>query len=635
MNFSLPAYSQVLALDVALVVFIFITTFAVFWNWPQVRTAGAAQGAILIVIGLWGIGLVHLLEVLELMMASRLGDPNGGAPHTGLAGRASQWRVDVFAALFVSMGLFSLIRKVMMHFDDQSRLLGRFAERENRLNDAARLAKIGFYIFDITTDRVVYCTDQHAASNGLSETDYFNQAPKLSNGLTLIHAEDRGIVSQAHLRVRDGETVEFEYRVPTRAGERRVREIITPVFGAEGKVVRSIGTSQDVTDQREMEILLQQSIKMEAVGNLTGGIAHDFNNLLAVILGNLELAKELPSDLDELLDEAVAATLKGAELTKSMLSFARRAPLEPTVLDLNKIVLEIMKWAARGLPPSIKCETSLLAGLWPVRADRNSTESALLNLILNARDAMQAGGKLTLETANVRIDEDYIDERQEDLEVGRYVMLAVSDTGVGIVPEILDRIFEPFFSTKGPGKGSGLGLSMIQGFMKQSGGGVRVYSEPGAGTTFKLYFRAAPQTTGDAGAIVQVADKVAKTPGGKTILLAEDEPAVREMLVRTLGDSGFNVISAPSGDAALARFEAAQNVDLVLTDIVMPGALQGPALVQALRQRDASLPAVFMSGYANEATVHGNGLRPEDIRLMKPISRSLLLSAIKQAMAPD
>ena len=586
----------------------------------------------LIIIGLAGIGALHLVDFYyRIVEGSFAGPPQSG--HGGLNVADSSWHLDVFAALLVVLGLFLLVRRVVLHFEEQARLLARARERQSQLDDAAKLAKIGFYIFNSATSKIVYCSDQHAASHGLSKEDYLRQARGTEQELPLIHPADREMVRKKYREVVDqGRTVELEYRVPTASGERRVREITTPVFDAVGNVVREVGTSQDVTDQREMEMLLHQSIKMEAIGNLTGGIAHDFNNLLAVILGNLELAKEQPNDATELLDEAITATLKGADLTKSMLSFARRAPLEPTVLDLNKIVRETKNWAVRALPPTIEVETSLLAGLWAVKADATSTESALLNLMLNARDAMPRGGSLTLETANVRIDDEYIEDRHEDLLPGRYVMLAVSDTGIGIAPEIMDRIFDPFFSTKGPGKGSGLGLSMIQGFMKQSGGGVRVYSEPGAGTTFKLYFQAVTHSATDPVAGVDDAILVG-SESGRVILVAEDEPAVMAVLVRTLTNAGHAVIEAANGDLALSRFEKAEKVDVVLTDIVMPGTLEGPALVKALRERDPALPAVFMSGYANEATVHGNGLRPEDIRLMKPVGRRVLLDAIDQALA--
>ncbi len=397
-----------------------------------------------------------------------------------------------------------------------------------------------------------------------------------------------------------------------------------------------LDATQQVEVQEQMRLereIARRAQKFESIGQLTGGVAHDFNNLLAVILGNLELLREgeEPSKQKGLIDTAISASLRGADLTKNMLAFARKAPLSPVTLNLNDVVREAKNWMGRTLPESVKVETSLLAGLWTIEADRTSLESALLNLTLNARDAMQGKGNLTIETANVRIDEDYIDTQQEELVPGRYVMLAVSDTGSGIDKEVLASIFEPFFTTKPPGVGSGLGLSMTLGFMRQSGGTVQVYSEIGEGTTFKLYFPTAKDQL----------DQAAKSPpaeaaqvgAGRRLLLAEDEEGVRNILVSILERAGYLVTATASGDDAFDIFVADPTYDLLLTDIVMPGKLQGTTLAKELRLKWPELPVIFMSGYASEATVHGNGLRPEDIRLMKPVRRADLLAALDKASA--
>lgn len=392
--------------------------------------------------------------------------------------------------------------------------------------------------------------------------------------------------------------------------------------------------AREIDQRKRTEAILGQSQKMEAVGQMTGGVAHDFNNLLAVILGNLELLRERQQDQKGLehIEAAIDATHRGAELTRNMLSFARKAPLVPQPINLNQIVAKTKSWIQRTLPANIAVETSLMAGIWEVEADPASTESAILNLILNARDAMPDGGKLTIETANLRIDDDYVSDRNEDVVPGRYVMVAVSDTGVGIPEHQLEAIFEPFFTTKGPASGSGLGLSMIQGFMKQSGGTVRVYSEDGDGTTFKLYFRAnSNQANG------RNSQASSDTPHvdtlGIRVLVTEDEPSVMNVICEALESAGYSVLRAYSGDEALELFEKTPDIDILLTDIVMPGSLQGPALAKRLRAINPDLPAVFMSGYPNEATVHGNGLRPEDIRLMKPIPRRELLKAPEKIRA--
>ncbi len=394
-------------------------------------------------------------------------------------------------------------------------------------------------------------------------------------------------------------------------------------------------TSEEATQRELMEQIkiTEQAEKQKSIGQLTGGVAHDFNNILAVILGNLDLLEieEDPSVKENLIASARQATLNGAGLTRSMLAFARRTRLEPTVVDVNDTVLQTQRWAGRTLPANIEVETSLLAGLWTVEADVSSLENALLNLILNARDAMPDGGKLTIETSNLRIDDDYIDERGEDVKTGRYVMLAVSDTGTGIPDEIIERVFEPFFTTKPPGSGSGLGLSMIDGFTRQSGGFTRIYSEENVGTTIKLYFKAV-DTDVKTVAKPQIATP-ATIPDRVKVLLVEDEPAVLTVLTEILKRSGYNVSSAPSGDLALQMFQDGLDVDLMITDIVMPGNLQGTNLAKAVREIHSELPVIFMSGYAAEATVHGNGLRPEDIRLMKPVQSADLLRAIDTALS--
>lgn len=399
-----------------------------------------------------------------------------------------------------------------------------------------------------------------------------------------------------------------------------------------GEKHRFIGVIRDITERTRLRKRLDQTQKMEAIGNLTGGVAHDFNNLLSIVLGNLELLQGTSIDGDQrkLTKAAIDATYRGADLTKNMLSFARRARLEPTVLDLNQVVMDTQNWSIRTLPATISIETSLLAGLWPIKADLNSTENALLNLIINARNAMPEGGKLTIETSNVRIDEDYAETRDPELEPGRYVMLAVSDTGCGIAPEIIENIFEPFFTTSAPNEGSGLGLSMVLGFMKQSGGTVRVYSEVGEGTTFKLFFNA-EATEYDAQMKKKHEEQVVPS-AGRRVLIAEDETGVREVLRVFLAKAGYQVITASSGDEALTKFIENAPIDLLLTDIVMPGRLQGPSLAKELREIKPNLPVVFMSGYASEATVHGNGLRPEDIRLMKPVSQVEMIKAIEKSL---
>lgn len=378
---------------------------------------------------------------------------------------------------------------------------------------------------------------------------------------------------------------------------------------------------------------MRQKAKMDAIGNLTGGVAHDFNNLLAVILGNLELLKDTALDAkgQAYVDAAIGATERGADLTKNMLGFARKAPLKPVQIDLNEVVLNTQNWSARVLPATINVETSLLEGLWQVEADVSSTQNAILNLIVNARDAMSTGGTLTIETANVLVDENSCADRQGKLEPGRYIRLTITDTGCGIPKDKLDSVFEPFYTTKGPGKGSGLGLSMVQGFMNQTGGTIQVYSEPDKGATFELYFCAMENPSPRSHEPVR-AETIIDGQGAK-ILIAEDEAGVLTVLSQTLQNSGYDVVTAQSGDDALEVYEKVGGFDLLLTDIVMPGTIQGPELSKRIREIDDTLPVVFMSGYASESTIHGNGLRSEDIRLMKPVGKKELIQAIEEALS--
>ena len=396
-----------------------------------------------------------------------------------------------------------------------------------------------------------------------------------------------------------------------------------------GLIVQSINDS--LTREREISKQLLQAQKLEAIGQLTGGVAHDFNNLLAIIMGNLELLEEtVPKEkADSFIRPAIAAAQRGAGLTKNMLSFARRARLSPQIVDINDVVRNTQNWTARVLPATITVETLLHESLWKVRCDLVSIESALVNLILNARDAMPDGGVLKIETANITIEEH--GSKSSDIDPGRYVLLAVTDSGHGISKQNLSSIFEPFFTTKGPGAGSGLGLSMVQGFTKQSGGTVRVASEEGKGTTFRLYL---PAATDVAEPSPPNARTSAPTQTKRArILVVEDEPELMDVIVTVLTRNGYEVFLATSGDAALDLFDTCRPIDLLLTDIIMPGKLQGPKLVKALRDKQPSLRAVFMSGYASDAIVSEDELRPEDIRLMKPVSSAELIKSVKTALA--
>ena len=394
---------------------------------------------------------------------------------------------------------------------------------------------------------------------------------------------------------------------------------------------------QDVTarlaDERARvaaEEQLRQSQKMEAVGQLTGGIAHDFNNLLTVILANTDELQEdvtLDAAVTGRLDQIGQAVLRAAELTRHLLAFSRKAPLRPRPTDVNELVSGTGKLLRRALGEHIEIESLLAEGLWTVNIDRTQLETALVNLCVNARDAMPGGGRLTIETRNVVLDKDTVTQAT-DVASGDYAMLAVTDTGCGIPPEAVGKVYEPFFTTKGVGKGTGLGLSMVYGFIKQSSGHITIHSDVGRGTSFKLYL---PRSDGPKEAAVAPATATGR--GTERILVVEDEPQVRASVVQQLQSLGYAVTSAADGAAGLASFEAAAvPFDLMLTDVVMPGALNGRALADEVTRRWPATRVVFMSGYTDTAMIHHGRLDAGVLLLSKPFRRNDLARMMRQAL---
>jgi len=388
-----------------------------------------------------------------------------------------------------------------------------------------------------------------------------------------------------------------------------VRVTTGPLLDDDASIKGHVVSLEDMRERRKIEGLLRQSQKMEAIGNLTGGIAHDFNNLLTIVIGNIDLAAHIAREnpaIAELLEGALTACLRGADLTKHLLAFGRRQPLKPEIVNVNKLVGGMVKLLSRTLGENVTIELVARPEIWPVDIDPAQLDSAIVNLAVNARDAMPGGGKLVIETKNVTVEDAGLGDGIA-LKPGDYVRVSVSDTGQGIPAAVLTRIFEPFFTTKSPGKGTGLGLAMVYGFVRQSGGDITVYSEVGAGTVFNLYLPRATAMAAPA-AIMRKKRDTSANRIGKTVLVVEDNPGVRKIAERNIRQLRFEVIIAESGEEALAVIESGAPIDLVFSDVVMPGSVNGIQLVERLALLRPGLPVLLASGFPESAL---NASNPE------------------------
>ena len=450
-----------------------------------------------------------------------------------------------------------------------------------------------------------------------------------------IHSEDRERVLTSLKAVLGGARNDWsdEYRFMRADGSQaQVVDQGLVIRDAEGAPVRMLGSMVDVTRRTETEAQLREAQKLEAVGQLTGGVAHDFNNLLTVIIGTAEaLAERLGDDAESVLlaEMTSAAAQRGAELTSRLLAFARRQPLEPQATDIARLIMEFDPILRRTLSEEIDLEVVARGPLWRAMVDPGQLETAVLNLVINARDAMAQGGRLTIEACNVSLDETYARMHQE-VTVGEYVLVSVSDSGCGMPPDIALRVFEPFFTTKEVGQGSGLGLSMVYGFAKQSHGHVKIYSEPGEGTTIRLYLPRAhavqetvPADRGPARAMVG---------GHERVLVVEDDPMVRDHVARQLRGLGYAVTEVSDGQKALEHLKSDADYDLLFTDVVMPGGLNGRQLAQAARLLHPNLRVLFTSGYTENAIVHNGRLDPGVHLLSKPYRKRDLADKVRRVL---
>jgi len=526
---------------------------------------------------------------------------------------------------------------------DQRAAEARLRESETRYRVALSAGSLGAWSWDAASD-IVTLSEEAAALFGLAA----GPLAKWSDLAKLIAPDDAGHTAEtiAHsIRTRSDYSVEYRVNRPD-GGAIWVNTVARPICDAQGQVTGMIGAVGDVTARREAETklrelnetleqrvaeeidrraqaeeALRQAQKMETLGQLTGGVAHDFNNLLQIVRGNLEiLSRNLPEDAERLrraTDNALRGTDRAAILTQRLLAFSRRQPLAPKPLDLNKLVANMSDLLHRTLGETIAVETRLTGGLWRIEADPNQLENSILNLAVNARDAMEAGGKLIIETANARLD----DETQQ-------VVLRVVDTGAGMDSETVGRAFEPFFTTKDVGKGTGLGLSMVYGFVRQSGGQVRILSEPGQGTTIEMYFPRLPASAAQA----EGRDEAPALPAAgrdEKILVCEDDADVRAYSVEVLRELGYEVLEAGDGAAALALIESGAAIDLLFTDVVLPGGVTGEVVAERARALRPDLPVLFTTGYARKAISSAGRLDPDVNLIAKPFTYADLAARVR------
>lgn len=505
-------------------------------------------------------------------------------------------------------------------------------ERQEQLAHAQKVARLGDWQLDVSSWTVTR-SDSMCSVIGTSRLhEDFDQA------LERIHDEDRDRVRQSIARAIEEKTgFSFEARLRRADGNySHIWFIGEPETGASGSVEQFFGTAQDLSERKaiEQELLdareqLYIAQKLEAVGQLTGGMSHDFNNLLAIIIGNLDLAREDVSDPEVLasIDQALDAALRGAELNKRLLAFAKRQALQPEPVDVNTLISETAKLLRRVLGERVKLKLDLAADLHPAFVDPSQLESAITNLAINARDAMPRGGLITIRTRNEQVIG--AAPGGVTLDAGDYVLIEVRDSGTGIAPDLLARVCEPFFTTKEVGKGSGLGLSMVSGFLEQSGGALGIDSVLAQGTTMRLYL---PRASAGDGGRREPDPSDSSTSSSATVLVVEDNEKLRSILMKQLQSLGYETIETASGDEALEVILANRQFDLLFTDVVMPGRIDGNQLVREARRLRPGLPIVVSSGFRDGAATSDSDLGPV-MTLSKPYKKATLAKVIARVLA--
>jgi len=448
-----------------------------------------------------------------------------------------------------------------------------------------------------------------------------------------VHPDDQLLVNDAAQEARQtGLGRRIEYRMRRKDGTWLYLEsTASAIRGENDAIEKLVIVSRDITSRRRLEEQFRQAQKMEAVGRLSGGIAHDFNNLLGVIIGYTEVLTEQLTQTDpmrESVDEILKAGRRAATLTRQLLAFSRQQVLEPKALDLNEVVSDTEKMLRRLVGEDIEFVTRLQESLGTVKADPGQLEQVLMNLVVNARDAMPDGGQLTIETSNIEVDPHFVQAYSFPFKPGSYVLLALADTGVGMDAEILAHIFEPFFTTKDKDAGTGLGLATVYGIVKQSGGYIEVHSEPGHGSTFKVYL---PRIAEPAQRSSQAPDPLVSQYGDETVLVVEDETALRTLTLNVLRSLGYNVLGARNGGEAMEIAAGSPSIHLLLTDIVMPG-MNGNLLAQHLTQQNPALKVILMSGYTGQGVGKKGDSFCSGLFLPKPFTREVLAHKVRMAL---
>ncbi|WP_010183636.1 PAS domain-containing protein [Sphingomonas sp. PAMC 26605] len=546
--------------------------------------------------------------------------------------RDGGYRTFAWQTTLVGDRLYSTARDITEERRHQA--ARRAADAQTRMVLSA-MDGVGVWTYDVARDRF-------ESEIGFAELYGFT-AEQMERGVSLadiaarVHPDDRPILRAAiTLAEETGQDGAHEYRLCMPDGTIRWVMARNHVqHDAAGMPATVVGVGVDVSRQRELEARLRQAQKMEAVGQLTGGLAHDFNNLLTGISGALELmqlrvTQGRSEDLPRYIDAAQAGVVRAAALTHRLLAFSRRQPLDPRPVDVPQLIAGIEDLVRGTLGPSIALEIAVLAESWPVLADANQLENALLNLCINARDASPAGGTVRITTHNETLDPAAAAAR--DLAPGAYLVLCVADSGTGMSPEVIARAFDPFFTTKPIGQGTGLGLSMIYGFVRQSGGQVQIHSTLGEGTTMCLYL---PRHDGAQGDAVpdQAGFLLDAVRGGETVLVVDDEPTVRMLVCEVLGDLGYVALEAESGAAALELLHSAQRIDLLVTDVGLRGELNGRQVADAARVAQPTLPVLFITGFAEAPVVGDSALGPGMAVLAKPFAIDMLATRIRALLS--